>query len=204
MILAGVLLDNKKQEQTIKSWGAKDSKLLTPQKRHLLKNKIISNYQHKITTTSPKKIDNHKNLNTLEAEKTASIINHFAKTTDDKIQVIVDCPSTNIKAWTETVRNLLDNPNHILLSCKHKADRDHPVVSAASILAKESREEEIKKLKQLLKIDFGSGYPADPKTKNFVTKNHSNPTYANIIRFSWATIKKLQRTSSQRKLFKKI
>jgi len=204
MILAGVLLDNKKQEQTIKSWGAKDSKLLTPHKRHLLKNKIVSSYQYEIATTSPREIDNHKNLNTLEAEKTASIINHFAKTTDDKIQVIVDCPSTNIEAWTETVRNLLDNPNHILLSCEHKADRDHPVVSAASILAKESREEEIKKLKQLLEIDFGSGYPADPKTKNFVTTNHSNPTYANIIRFSWATIKKLQRTSSQRKLFKKI
>ncbi len=112
-------------------------------------------------------------------------------------------PSVNIQSWSNDVQQLLDNPENIILSCEHKADANHPIVGAASILAKEQREEEIFKLRQKHKVDFGSGYPADPKTKKFLTENFDKEEYAPIIRFSWNTVKKLfkAKTSSQKKLF---
>jgi len=199
MALAGVII-KEEDNNKLTTWGAKDSKLLTPKQRKEIKQKIISNFKHHVETSAPKEIDEHKNLNLLEAEKAAKIINHLTKNTNQKIKVIIDCPSINIKSWTKDVQKLLDNPKNIILNCEHKADLNHPVVSAASIIAKEKREDEIYKLKQLLNIDFGSGYPADPKTKDFVKENFNNPKYKNLIRHSWSTIKKLTR-GKQQKLF---
>ncbi len=202
MTLAGVIIDEQ-QEEEIKALNAKDSKLLTPLQRRTIAEQLKPNFTHHIVTSSPKQIDDHKNLNTLEAEKTADIINHLTKDLNEKVKAIVDCPSVNIESWSNDVQQLLDNPDKIVLSCEHKADANHPIVGAASILAKEQREEEIFKLRQKYKVDFGSGYPADPKTKKFLSENFDNESYAPIIRFSWNTVKKLfkAKTSSQKKLF---
>jgi ribonuclease HII len=199
MVLAGVLIETN-EEQIVKDWGAKDSKLLTPKQRGEIKEKIKAQFKHHIEISTPKEIDDHKNLNTLEAEKAAKIINKLTKNINEKIKVVIDCPSVNTQSWTTDVQKLLDNPKNIQLSCEHKADLHHPIVSAASIIAKEKREDEIYKLKLQLKTDFGSGYPADPKTKDFITKNFNNEKYKHIIRFSWNTVKKLIK-GNQKKLF---
>lgn len=198
MILAGILIEQE-EEPKIKQLGAKDSKLLTPTQRGEIKEKIIS-FPHHIELSTPQEIDIHKNLNLLEAEKAANIINTLTKNLNEKVKVIIDCPSVNIQSWTNDVQQLLDNPENIILNCEHKADANHPVVSAASILAKEKREDEVYKLKLSYKTDFGSGYPADPKTKKFVTENFSDPKYKDLIRHSWNTVKKLHK-SKQQKLF---
>jgi ribonuclease HII len=200
MILAGVLIDSK-DEQKIKSWGTKDSKLLLPKKRKKISKQIKKQFKYHTQISTPKEIDKHKNLNILEAEKAAKIINTLTKNINQKIQVIIDCPSINIRSWTNEVQKLINNPKPISLSCEHKADLHHPIVSAASIIAKEKREDEIKKLKHSLKKDFGSGYPADPKTKKFIQENFNNPKYKHIIRFSWKTIKKLIENKNQETLF---
>jgi ribonuclease HII len=202
MILAGIIIEPS-EEKTISSWGAKDSKLLTPKKRGEIKEKIEDRYKHHIELSTPKEIDDHKNLNLLEAEKAAKIINELTKDTAEKVQVIIDCPSVNIESWTNDVQKLLKNPENISLSCEHKADLHHPIVSAASIIAKEKREDEVYKLKLEFKKDFGSGYPADPKTKEFISENFDNPKYNSLIRFSWNTVKKLVKAkkSNQQKLF---
>ncbi|MCK4650395.1 ribonuclease HII [Candidatus Pacearchaeota archaeon] len=202
MILTGVLI-KPEEEEIIQSWGAKDSKLLTPKKRREIGEKIGEKFKHHIEVTQPKEIDESPNLNYLEAIKTAKIINKLTKNLNEKVKVIVDCPSVNIQAWTNDVQQLIENPKIIQLSCEHKADLNHPVVSAASIIAKEKREDEIYKLKLQLKTDFGSGYPADPKTKKFIAKNFNNEKYKHIIRFSWNTIKRLikEKRANQQKLF---
>ena len=202
MILAGVLIESP-EEQAIKKMGAKDSKLLTPLRRKQIKEQITSKYKHHIEISSPKEIDKSSNLNYLEAIKTAKIINKLTENLNEKIKVIVDCPSVNIQAWSNDVQKLIEKPEIINLSCEHKADYNHPVVSAASIIAKERREDEMKKLRQELETDFGSGYPADPKTKEFITENFDNEKYKSIIRFSWKTVKKLveAKKANQQKLF---
>jgi len=202
MTLAGVIIDGE-QESEIKALNAKDSKLLSPLQRKKIAEALKPLFKHHITTSSPKQIDDSSNLNYLEAIKTADIINHLTNDLTEKTKVIVDCPSVNIESWSNDVQQLLKKPDNIILSCEHKADANHPIVGAASILAKEKREEEIYKLKLQHKIDFGSGYPADPKTKNFLTENFDKEEYAPIIRFSWNTVKKLfkAKVSSQKKLF---
>ena len=190
MILAGVLAEEKDNE-IIKFWGAKDSKLLTPKKRAEIKEKIKEEFPNHLEISTPKEIDESSNLNYLEAIKTAMIINKLSEGQTEEIKVFVDCPSTNIESWSNDVQKLIKNPEKIILICEHKADLNHPVVSAASILAKEKRESELKRLKTELEIDFGSGYPADPKTKNFIKENFKNEKYKEIIRFSWKTVKKL-------------
>jgi ribonuclease HII len=71
-------------------------------------------------------------------------------------------------------------------------------VAAASIVAKVVRDREIRKL-HLMYGDFGSGYPSDPKTKNFA--RHCLSTHQPlppIIRTKWATISRLRRPRQQR------
>ena len=202
MVLAGVLTSSE-ENVTLKAWGAKDSKLLSPKKRKEIKENVINKYRYHIETASPKEIDESSNLNYLEAIHTAKIINKLTADATEKINVIVDCPSTNIQSWSRDVQELIKRPGIVSLSCEHKADFNHPIVSAASIIAKEKREDEMRRLRLEAGTDFGSGYPADPKTKEFIAENFDNPQHIPLIRFSWSTVKKLiaAKGSGQKKLF---
>jgi ribonuclease HII len=202
MILAGVLIEEK-EEEIFREWGAKDSKLLTPKKREEIEEKIKNKFKYHIETTFPKEIDESSNLNYTEAVKAAMIINNLIENLDEPVKVIIDCPSVNIDSWSKDVQKLIKKQKLVQLSCEHKADVNHPVVSAASILAKEKREEELRILKKELDIEFGSGYPSDPTTKDFLRENHRNEKYRKIIRYSWSTLKKLEKASdrNQKKLF---
>ncbi|XP_055918786.1 ribonuclease H2 subunit A [Eupeodes corollae] len=74
-----------------------------------------------------------------------------------------------------------------------KADSTYPIVSAASICAKVTRDHALKvwKFPEGLKLtskDFGSGYPGDPVTKKFLTENIDIVFgYPRLVRFSWST-----------------
>jgi ribonuclease HII len=200
MVLAGVLIEERDKD-TLKKWGAKDSKLLFPEKRKEIGKKIKKKFKYHTEVTFPSEIDSSHNLNYTEAVKAAMIINKLTEELNEPVEVILDCPSVNLVAWNGDVLKLIKKPEIVSTRCEHKADRNHLVVSAASIIAKEKREEEILKIKKELRVDFGSGYPSDPKTKDFVKKNYNNPEYREIMRFSWSTIKKLIENNKQKKLF---
>jgi len=197
MILAGVLM-SKDKDGIFKEQGIKDSKLLEHKKRIEL-SKII--HEHSIDSfvvkSFPEEIDSSissgTNLNTLEAIKTAAIINkvNSKERRKGKIKVIVDCPSTNILKWTGTLKKYVEYLENLEIVCEHKADFNHPVVSAASILAKVAREEEVEKLKKQFKNygNVGSGYPADPDTKEFLKKHGKELKDSGIFRKTWATWK---------------
>ena len=90
-----------------------------------------------------------------EAVKSVEIINALKPDL-----VVLDCPSTNIPAYRDYIVQRLDNKN-MEVHAEHKADVNHPVVSAASIIAKVTRDEEIEKLKKKINLNFGSGYPSN-------------------------------------------
>jgi len=78
-----------------------------------------------------------------------------------------------------------------------KADDTYPVVSAASICAKVTRDKELKKfvyLEQGKKFsgDVGCGYPGDKVTRAWL-KDHMDPVFGfpSIVRFSWKTSYKM-------------
>ncbi|XP_029440993.1 ribonuclease H2 subunit A [Rhinatrema bivittatum] len=79
------------------------------------------------------------------------------------------------------------------VTVKPKADALFPVVSAASICAKVARDRAVKGWKFSedlgdVNLDYGSGYPNDPKTKEWLAKN-LDPVfgYPQFVRFSWST-----------------
>ena len=200
MSLAGVLIDDEKEQEVLKEMGAKDSKLLTSKQRMLIKEQIQLKYKHRIENASPKEIDDFPNLNNLEALKASMIINYLMKDLDEKVKVIVDAPSINAKAWGDYLFNLIIKKDQVELFSEHKADLNHPVVSAASIIAKEDRERNVRKLKKELNIDFGSGYPSDPRTKKFLAENWDKSEYDKLIRKTWSTYKKIADKGKQKKL----
>lgn len=183
MVMAGIVVDEKDLPK-LKELGVKDSKLLTPQQREQIFSKLIKTIKrYKIIKISPEEIDKYvlsetTNLNWLEADKMAEIINSLKPD-----QVIVDCPSNNKKAFA----NYLDCKITVKTSlrCEHKADLLFPVVGAASILAKVTRDKEIELIKKRIGINFNSGYPADPITKKFLKENWNK--YPEIFRHSWSS-----------------
>jgi len=198
LVMCGILI-KEEAEDKLRAIGAKDSKLLTPRTREILFDQIKKMVlKHKIIIVSPKEIDEAvgrgkvSNLNWLEAKTSAEIINALKP---DK--AILDCPSPNIKAYEQYVRKHLDNKK-IVLVCAHHADKDYPLVSAASILAKVTRDREIEKIKKKIGIDFGSGYPSDPVTKEFLKEHYMD--FPDIIRHSWAPYKALIQQRDQKKL----
>lgn len=173
--------------------GVKDSKLLTPQQRERLFEFIKSEaYDYTIIAIEPQLVDEyvrrkkkHTKLNYLEAIYMADAINRL----NGEIAYI-DASDTDISLFSSQVQECLKRKVSIVAT--HHADRLFPVVSAASILAKVSRDRKIQEIKAELG-DFGSGYPSDPRTIKFLQEwmrnNDSPPPYT---RLSWKTWRKLK------------
>lgn len=190
---------DKSKEKELSLMGIKDSKMLTPKKREELFEKIIKICEYEIMIISNVEVDeavNSKtdNLNKLEARTSAQLINKLAlKVKID--EVMLDCPTVSLDKYSKEVSSQVDNKKIKVIS-ENKADINHPIVSAASILAKVTRDREVEKIKEDLGIDIGSGYPADPKTKEFVLRNLD----CKYIRKSWATYKNAIRDQAQSSL----
>lgn len=196
LVMCGVLTDEKGEEK-LKKIGAKDSKLLTAKQRERLAKKIEKIAKYKIVKTEPKEIDHAVgkndglNLNWLEARKTAEIINELKP---DK--AILDCPSPNIKAYVRYLKKHLKNKKTEIIA-EHKAER-YPVVAAASIIAKVTRDSCVEQIKRQIGNDFGSGYASDPKTQEFLKNNITK--HRELFRKSWISYKKAVNKKLQRKL----
>ena len=198
MVMAGVSADEE-GIKNLKSIDVKDSKLLSRTQRENLFNeikKIVKDY--KVIITMPKEIDSallseELNLNWLEAIKSAEIINHL-----DTKKAIVDCPRNNVSAYKTFLMKYIKNKD-INLIVEHKADLNYVIVSAASILAKVTRDNEIKKIQKKIKQPIGSGYPSDPVTQDFMKRNYMN--FPDIFRKTWASYKRLINTKKQKQIF---
>ncbi|HZW55088.1 MAG TPA: ribonuclease HII [Nitrososphaerales archaeon] len=93
--------------------------------------------------------------------------------------------------------NNSNNPLRQKIVSEHHADRNYAVVSAASIIAKVTRDAAVKRLQKEHGV-FGSGYPSDPATieflKSFVDSSKSLPPFT---RLSWATVIRLSKGGKQ-------
>ncbi len=201
MYLAGVLL-TPEQEAILKQEGITDSKALAHSSRLRMAAIIKKNCtKYHVVESTPaqidKAVDGGVNLNTLEAQKTADIINEL-NDKDTQIKVVVDCPSVNTMAWRGTLLEYVHPRANLQVICEHKADANHISAAAGSILAKVAREEAVMSLKQQYG-DFGSGYPADPKTKSFLENKGKELADTGIFRKSWSTWKKMYPAGSTSK-----
>jgi ribonuclease HII len=194
MVIAGVLVDKEGMEK-LKNIGVKDSKMLSIAKRESLFEKIKEiALKYKIVILPPEDIDEAlnsptSNLNKFEMVNMAMISNFI-----DSESIILDAPSNNIDAFVQEFKIFLKNKDR-KVTAEHKADTNYPSVAAASILAKVTRDREIEKLKMKVNIDFGSGYPSDPKTQAFLKENYDKYDF---FRKSWASWKKIAQNNDNK------
>jgi ribonuclease HII len=210
LVIAGVAI-KKEDIPKLKALGVKDSKLLLPEKRRKI-NREIKKLAVQVVSEKiePQLIDEFVNrgtrlfrLNYLEARYMARVLEKL-----EKFDIAyVDCCDTIQKRYGNLVADLLferirksmgssielgetNNYRRKIVS-EHHADVNYPVVSAASIVAKVRRDACISALHRKHGI-FGSGYPSDPDTKEylrgFVKRSETLPS---ITRLSWMTVKNL-------------
>ena len=195
MVLCGVMMDEKDQFK-LKILGVKDSKLLSPAQRIKVFDLLKNDIKYKAIVVSPEEIDNalfseNTNLNWLEADKSVEIMNHF-----NAERAILDCPSNNKENYVGYIRERLKNKD-MEIKAEFKADRKYLAVGAASIIAKVIRDKEIDKLKKKYNVEFGSGYPSDEVTQNFLKKNYDKYDF---FRKSWAPYQNAKNAKSQKNL----
>ena len=187
MVVAAVSVNNAK---IIENIGFKDSKLLTPQKRKELFELIQKNYTYAIEIIEPKTIDVYRRKNQLNVLNRKAFEKLISKLNPNI--AYVDAADVNEDRFGKEIKNNLTNEKDTDVISMHKADSKIPVVAAASIVAKETREREIMKLKEKIG-DFGSGYPSDPKTIKFLKSYfHDNSKWPSGTRKSWKTIERIR------------
>ncbi len=188
IFMAGVLADRK----IIKYWrsiGVKDSKIIAPEKRQELAREIKNTAVFwSIKEITPQNLTGDQlNLNDLEMVTTFGILKDLGKNYVIR-KVFIDNWGVNLKRLNLRFDKLggksVNRLPGIKIIASHKADGKYTVVGAASILAKTGSDRQYTKYRKIFG-DFGSGNPADPKTRYFVWKNRKNPP--GIIRTSWST-----------------
>ena len=196
LVVAGVSIRESRIWQ-LTEMGVKDSKALTPRARARLFGEIMKVADSVcIRKVDPVEVDDNvslRRLNRLEARVMAAIINNIGAD-----EVYVDCCDVNPIRYSDYIGQYLKcSPK---LHSMHHADVINVVVSAASIIAKITRDEEIQHIRSKYRT-IGSGYPSDDRTMRFirryVAKNGNAPEFA---RKSWKPLRLLLEQTAQCKL----
>ena len=197
LVIAGISLDSE-GIKFLQKEGVIDSKKMSPSKREHLYPKIISCAKSVyICRINPKTIDSYVNqnkLNILESKFMTIISDNL-----DANKIIIDACDVNLVRFKQSIVQNLINTS-VKIYCFHKADSDNILVSAASIIAKVTRDREIEKIERRLNQFIGSGYPSDPITKIFIKNNIKNAMIKEYVRFSWNPVKCILADLAQTKI----
>jgi len=193
MVVASVAAKADALEKLINA-GLADSKKLTPQERSTLLLEalrsgvvIIAHY------IAPWRLD-RENINDIEAcvaREALSIISRLFREVDvGKICVLADeIKGRRLKVEESAKATFQSRLGAFVM--EEKADAKFSPMSLASIAAKVYRDANLK-VARVVFGNFGSGYPHDPKTQEWVQKLYATgaPKPA-IVRFSWSCLKNL-------------
>ncbi len=167
--------------------GVRDSKLLRPAARETIFEHITASFPFSVLVISAAEIDSARQRMTMNVLMAAS---HARVITDLSPEAAyVDACDVIASRYGSMVTE------HLGCSCEvraeHHADVHHPVVSAASIIAKVTRDRAMVTLAGEYGV-IGSGYPSDPGTIEFLSAyirdNGDPPPFA---RRSWMTVKEI-------------
>ncbi|MBI0583670.1 MAG: ribonuclease HII [Methanomassiliicoccus sp.] len=189
LVVAAVMVED---DRSLRKLKVKDSKLLTRAKREELDIRIREISTVEVTMMAAAEIDDFlrkENLNHLEVHLFARLIEHLrpASVFIDAADVVEERFGRNIQ------ERLTCRPEMV---CRHRADVDFPVVSAASIVAKVVRDREMDKIGESIGRPIGSGYAHDAVTIGFIRQwLEENGTLPPHVRTAWKTAKDLYSVS---------
>jgi len=194
LVIAGVMV---RDETVLRELGVKDSKQLARSQRKAFLQQIKEVAVIETSIISHADIDTQrsgKSLNVIEARAFADVIERLGPEI-----VYLDSADVIPSRFSEMVTGYLSWKPVII--CEHRADVSYPVVSAASIVAKEFRDTLMDRIEKEIGRPVGSGYASDPVTINFIRswieENGDLPPYT---RRTWATARRMLSQSRISKL----
>lgn len=199
LVVAGLIVENDSELVRI---GACDSKQLTPKKREqlapMIKN-IASKYELIVMPAAD--IDDLRKTMTLNELEVCVYSKIIEKLRPDVCYV--DAVDVKEERFGRDILSHLTYTPKII--SEHKADEKYPIVGAASILAKVTRDEHVRRIAQELEpklnLPLGSGYPSDPVTKNFLQAwAHQYKALPPHVRQSWETCQSLMKNQRTKRL----
>jgi ribonuclease HII len=201
MVVAGVVVPEK-MIKVLDKMGVKDSKRLTPNRRTVLSRKLTKMFDYEIVEISAMEIDKLRadgvNLNDIEKLAMKKILKNLKAD-----EIYIDALDVKEGRLQDEMQEFVGSKSKV--TAEHKADDTYLVVGAASIIAKARRDEVMEKInKDYMRATgdedgIGSGYPSDPKTKEFLKKFKYNEM-PEFVRRSWATVQKIKDEESNTSL----
>ncbi|MFZ0699292.1 MAG: ribonuclease HII [Thermoplasmata archaeon] len=196
LIVGGFAMDEERLDH-LRELGVRDSKELAPHLREKIYEELGRCGRRETIALMPPEIDaavTRGALNLLEARAFAEMIGRMRPD-----RAYIDACDANAPRFGRLVRRLSHWEGEVV--SRHKADRDIPVVGAASIVAKVVRDRAMVELGKELGAEIGSGYQTDPVTIAFL-KDHlphvgERPYW---LRSSWRTTARLMAERSARTL----
>ncbi len=194
LVVCGVSVAN---DSSLVEMGVRDSKKLTRARREEMAPRIIEVSQVEVLEVPAEEIDSMRSrmtMNELEAILFARIIDKLSPEV-----AYLDAADVNEDRFRELTRSCM--ACSAALVSKHRADDIYPVVSAASVIAKVTRDHRVDLIGKELGVEVGSGYTSDPVTKAFIhawlDENGSLPPH---VRRSWKTSQKIMNLNGIRRL----
>jgi len=188
MVIGAVVVDEENVPELAKL-GVRDSKKLSPGRREMLFDRIVDLLDdYVLLELWPEEIDGRTcTLNEFEVKNFIRALNSLKVKPD---VLYIDAADVKEERFGEEVSRGLDFTPRII--AEHKADDRFIPVSAASILAKVTRDRLVEALKEEYG-EIGSGYPSDPRTRAFLERYYrEHGEFPPIARKTWGTLKKIK------------
>jgi ribonuclease H2 subunit A len=221
LVYACALWKKSKEEEINSKYGFNDSKKLTDKVRRQLYEKIKEDEDiiYYTSVSTPLEISNSMlrrpndiiNLNELSYNSAVSIMNKAFIAKYNVTEIIADLLGTKSTYEQILKERCLSRKDNLTFHAEDKADSKYKIVSAASIVAKVTRDillEEWQFAENNKNIEFsknyGSGYPSDPNTVEWLKGNlNFNAIFGfpSIVRFSWKTIVKILKEKAVKTTF---
>ena len=163
--------------------GVRDSKRLTPARREELDACVREVAAVGLAEIPPERIDDPEtDMNTLTVAAHAEALSRVAA---DGLAGVVDGGDVDAARFGRRVAARVDADVDVV--SEHGADDAHPIVSAASVVAKVARDAHVAALAESYG-DVGSGYPSDPTTRDFLREYvREHGSLPDCARRSWRT-----------------
>lgn len=176
--------------------GARDSKELSREQRAEILARLQEVAVHwQVVLVPPERID-EENLTSLELEALAELIRARPA---DRIFLDVPAPPKGIAHFLKALEERVGRP--LPLVGENRADRTYPLVGAASILAKVTRDQELEAIRAVYG-DVGWGYPGEPRVKAFLTEWYRRERrFPPVVRRRWSTAREIAAALDQGSLF---
>lgn len=183
-------------DEALRGIGVKDSKKLTPKQRESMYDEIDGSAKWTVVIASAADIDLRRkemSLNDVELHMFAEAVNTY-----ERSAVYADCPDVNEGKFSARLGFLCPDAEII---AKHKADDSYPVVSAASIMAKVTRDRMLDDIRAEFGTNIGSGYPSDHYTMDFIREwIDANGKAPQHVRCSWEPVRQMLSVKATKKL----